>query len=133
MRRALMVLVLGLFLASCAKVVPADERPAALGTVTGTVTVRACGGAYRPESTGCQPQPMDDARLSFSQAGGPVTNTTTDSSGHYLVRLSPGTYQVQVNGQSSSNKLSQVSGSKQLTVVAGQTQTLDFTITIELL
>ncbi len=103
----------------------------ATGAVTGHVQIRACGGAYRPEQTGCPARPMTGAALAFVLIDGSSTSTTrTDSSGAYRIDLKPGTYRVQVLEGSAPRGLA---GPRTVTVVGGKTVTADFIDTIQLL
>jgi hypothetical protein len=133
MKRVLIGAAIVVLISSCGPLERGTE-PLAVGTVTGTVTLRSCGGAYRPEGSACQMTPMQNATISFSGSSGQqVAKTTTDSSGRYLIKLRAGSYNVEVNGHQATYKLSQVSGSRTVTVISGQTQTADFMLTIELL
>jgi hypothetical protein len=107
----------------------------ATGTVTGHVQVRACGGAYRPEQTGCPVQPMAGARLTFQLVDSSNTSTaTTDSSGAYRIDLRSGSYSVQVMEEPAAKRgFAGFAGPRTVTVVAGKTLTADFTYTILLL
>ena len=102
------------------------------GTVTGHVQIRACGGVYRPDQSGCPVRPMVGATLTFQ-----LTNTsdssrvTTDSSGAYRIDLKPGTYTVQA-AQAGSAKRG-FAGPTTVTVVAGKPVTADFVYTIQLM
>jgi hypothetical protein len=103
----------------------------ATGVVTGHVQIRACGGAYRPEQTGCPARPMTGAALAFVSIDGSSTSTTrTDSSGAYRIDLKPGTYRVQVLEGSAQRGLA---GPRTVSVVGGKTLTADFIDTIQLL
>ena len=124
--RALAACLLALSLCGCGT--PALP---ATGTVTGHVQVRACGGAYRPEQTGCPASPMRGAALTFQLIdSSSASTTTTDSSGAYRTDLKPGTYIVQVMEGSVKRDLA---GPRTVTVVAGKTLTADFIYTIQLL
>ncbi len=106
----------------------------ARGTVSGHVQVRACGGAYRPEQTGCPARPMAGATITFQVSNSSSSSTTTDSSGAYRIDLTPGTYSVQVTGEGSAQRgFAGFAGPKTVTVVAGKSLTADFTYTIQLL
>ncbi len=107
----------------------------ASGTLTGHVQIRACGGAYRPEQTGCPARPMVGATLTFQLTGTTSASTiTTDSSGAYRIDLKPGTYSVQVTEQGSATRgFAGFAGPRTVTVVAGKTVIADFTYTIQLL
>ena len=98
------------------------------GKVIGHVVIRACGGAYRPDQTGCPSHPFAGARISF-HSGGNVVTTTADSQGAYQIQLRPGTYSAQVNAE----PFSRVVGPRQITVTAGQSVTADFTYIVQLL
>src|SRR5437899_2559042 len=111
--------LLGMALAGCSG--PALFGPS-LGTVSGHVTIRACGGAYRADQTSCPVRPLAGARITFQMNGNAVT-ATADSSGTYRIDLKPGAYAVQVNAE----PFSRVSGPRQVTVTAGKTVTADFT------
>jgi hypothetical protein len=116
------------------------------GTVTGHVQLLVCGGAYRPEQTGCPARPMADATLTFQLLGTSSSSTvTTDSAGAYRIDLKPGTYNVRVMEMGSS-KLPRpgafadnpptsngTAAPGTVTVVAGQTVTKDFTYTIQMM
>jgi len=123
--RALVACLLAVSLCGCG----AAASPAT-GTVTGHVQIRACGGAYRPEQTGCPARPMTGAALTFQLIGSSASTTTTDSSGVYRIDLKPGTYTVQLMEGSAKRDLA---GPRTVTVVAGKTVTADFIYTIQLL
>ena len=111
---------------------PGGLTPRSTGTVTGHVISRVCGGAYRAqaEETPCAMRAMPDAKLTFKLLNSSTTATaTSDSSGAYRADLPPGTYTVEVTSSGSSR----FTGPKQVTVIAGQTITADFTFVIELL
>jgi hypothetical protein len=111
------------------------------GTVTGHVQLRACGGAYRPDQTGCPAHPDAGVRLTFlldpAGAKGSATTTTTDANGAYRVVLSPGTYTVRATLPSASSTAAaapgRFGGPTHVTVTADKTVTADFSYTIELL
>ena len=120
--RALVACLLALSLCGCG----AAASPAT-GVVTGHVQIRACGGAYRPEQTGCPAR----ATLTFQLIDrSSASTTTTDSSGAYRIDLKPGSYIVQVMEGSAKRALA---GPRTVTVVAGKTVTADFIYTIQLL
>jgi len=131
--RALVACLLGAALCGCG----AGPLPVApvTGTVTGHVQIRACGGAYRPEQTGCPARPMAGAKLTFQSIDATSTSTTaTDSSGAYRIDLKPGTYSVQVMEQGSGQRgFAGFAGPRTVSVAAGRTVTADFTYTIQLL
>jgi len=114
---------------------------ASTGTVTGHVLVRACGGAYRPDQTGCPAHPDAGVRLTFlldpAHAQGSATIATTDANGAYRVVLSPGTYTVRATLPSASSTAASApgrfGGPTHVTVTADKTVTADFVYTIELL
>jgi len=131
--RALIACLLAATLAGCGGV--ASLFTPAPGTVTGHVQIRACGGANRPQQTGCPAQPMAGATLTFQRidAGSP-SKITTDSSGAYRIDLTPGSYRVHATEEGSTRQgLAGFSGPTTVTVVAGKTVTADFTYTIQLL
>jgi len=116
------------------------------GTVTGHVQLRACGGAYRPDQTSCQAQPMADASLVFHEVGtSNSSSVTTDSAGAYRIDLKAGTYNVRVTeiGAAKTQRPGAFAdnpaavggspGATTVTVVAGQTVTKDLTYTIQML
>jgi Carboxypeptidase regulatory-like domain len=126
--RGVAACLFGLVLAGCGG--PAIFVPAS-GTLTGHVTLRACGGANREYQTGCPVQPLSGVKLSFqARSGSTAATATTDSTGGYRVRLAPGTYAVTLE---TAAKYSTLSGPHQVSVVAGQPQTADFTYTIQLM
>jgi hypothetical protein len=98
------------------------------GTVTGHVTVRTCGGAYRQGQNACSSRPLAGAHITFKLSGSQMT-ATTDSAGAYRISLRPGTYDVTADAQASMH----VSGPRQISVSAGTTATADFTYTLQLL
>ncbi len=102
------------------------------GTVTGHVQIRACGGAYRPEQTGCPTRPMAGAKLTFQLINtSSVSTITTDTSGSYRIDLKPGTYSVRpAEGVPARQGFS---GPTTVAVVAGNTVTADFIYTVQLL
>ena len=126
--RAIAVCLLALALAACA-------GPAILGrsvgSVSGHVMVRACGGANREDQTGCPIQPLSGVTLSFKETNASSTATATiDSGGAYRIDLPPGTYMVSL---SNAAVHSPASGPHKVSVTAGKTATADFTYTIQLL
>jgi hypothetical protein len=131
--RALIACLLAATLCGCAA--GGSLSGPATGTLTGHVEIRACGGAYRPEQTGCPARPMVGATLTFQVTGTTSASTiTTDSSGAYRIDLKPGTYSVQVTEQGSAKRgFAGFAGPRTVTVVAGKTVTADFTVTIQLL
>ena len=131
--RAFIACLLAATLAGCGGV--ASLFAPAPGTVTGHVQIRACGGANRPQQTGCPAQPMAGATLTFQlkDVGSP-SKITTDSSGAYRIDLKPGTYRVHATEEGSARQgFAGFSGPTTITVVAGKTVTADFTYTIQLL
>jgi hypothetical protein len=125
--RALIAFLLATILAGCGAG-PSLFGPAT-GTVTGHVELRACGGAYRPEQTGCPTQPYGDVTVTFTGAGSDQA-VTTDSSGAYRIDLKPGTYAVQASGPR--KPAGGMAGPRQVVVTAGKTVTADFVSTIQL-
>ena len=128
--RALIACLLAASLSGCG----AGTSPfaPATGTVTGHVQSRACGGAYRPEQTGCPVRPMAGATLTFQLIDASSASTVrTDSSGAYRIDLRPGTYSVQLKEQGLANGA--FAGSTSVTVVGGKTITADFIYTIQLM
>jgi Carboxypeptidase regulatory-like domain len=114
------------------------------GTVTGHVTLRACGGAYRAEQAGCPAQPLAGATVAFRLTSGGDTSArtvVTDAGGAYRVELAPGVYTVTLTSIGhgpaalSPPAIAPAVGSapRQVTVVAGKTVTADFTYTIQLM
>ena len=143
LKRALFVCLLAIALGGCAGG-PALFGPST-GTVTGHVTMRACGGAYRPEQPGCSARAMAGAMVSFRLVSGNGTPTAqtavTDGSGAYTVKLAPGTYAVSLDSTGYDAQASPhpavVPGigvaPRQVTVLAGKTVTADFSWTIHLM
>ena len=97
-----------------------------MGTVTGHVMIRACGGAYREDQPTCPVQPLAGARVVFEKDGNAVT-TTTDSTGAYRIDLRPGTYGVQAAGRP------EHIATRQVSVTACKTVTADFIYAVQLL
>jgi hypothetical protein len=142
--RALIACLLAAALSGCGS--GASFFGASTGTVTGHVQLRVCGGAYRPEQTGCPARPMADATLTFQLDGASSSSSvTTDSAGAYRIDLKAGTYTIRVTEMGSS-KLPQpgafadnptaangTGGRGTVTVVAGQAVTKDFTYTIQMM
>ena len=131
--RALIACLLTATLAGCGGV--ASLFAPATGTVTGHVQIRACGGAYRPEQSGCPTHPMAGARLTFQLINtSDVSRVTTDSSGAYRIDLKPGSYAVQVMDNGAEKRgFAGFAGPRTVIVVAGKTVTADFAYTIQLL
>ena len=126
--RSLAACLFALALAGCGG--PTIVDPAS-GTLAGHVTLRACGGANREYQAGCPVQPLSGVKLSFKAKGGSTAATaTTDSTGAYRVRLAPGMYAITLE---TAAKYSTLSGPHQVSVLAGQPQTADFTYTIQLM
>jgi hypothetical protein len=129
--RALIACLLAAAVAGCAG---GPSIPgASTGTVTGHVELRACGGAYRVEQTGCPTQPYADLTLTFTpvSSAGSAQAVTTDSNGSYRVDLKPGTYTVQASR--ATNRAGTLGGPRQVVVTAGTTVTADFVYTIQML
>src|ERR1700732_859500 len=127
--RALIACLLAATLAECGARVPFFAP--ATGTAAGHVQIRACGGAYRPEQTGCPAQPMAGAKLTFQLNGSSNTSTiTTDSSGAYRIDLEPGSYSVQLTEEGAAKRgFAGFSGPRTVTIVAGKTGAADFACT----
>ena len=129
LRHAIAACLLGVVLSACGAGTPASGK--ATGTVTGHVQIRACGGAYRPEQTGCPTQLAAGIGLTFRLATAPANasekTVTTDPNGAYRADLAPGTYLVIAAGRGG------LQGPRQVVVVAGRTVTADFVYTIQLL
>ena len=119
------------------------------GTVSGHLQLRACGGAYRPEQTGCPTSPMVSATLGFElRDGSSPATVTTDSAGAYRIDLKPGTYRIRLmegagfwtaflgdSGAAIADRQATGSGfaeSRTVTVFAGKTVTADFSYTIQM-
>jgi hypothetical protein len=126
--RALIACALTMVLAGCGA--GASLFAPTTGTVTGHVELRACGGAYRTDQTGCPTQPYADVTLTFTGTGADKA-VTTDASGSYRIDLEPGTYTVQASGPR--KPAGGLSGPRQVVVAAGKTVTADFVYTIQLL
>ena len=131
--RALIACLLVTVLAGCGAA-PSLFGPTT-GTVTGHVQLRACGGAYRAEETGCPIHPYAGVTLTFSLTSAAATATgqavTTDSSGSYRIDLKPGTYTVRASGPG--DQAGGLAGAREVVVAAGKTVTADFVYTIQLL
>ena len=130
--RVLIACLLGAVLAGCGAG-PSWFGPS-MGTVTGHVQLRACGGAYRPGQTSCPTHPYAGVTLTFTptQAGtGSDQAVTTDSSGSYRIDLKPGTYNVRASGPG--DQAGGLGAPRKVGVAAGKTVTADFVYTIQLL
>ncbi|MDQ6709361.1 MAG: carboxypeptidase-like regulatory domain-containing protein [Candidatus Dormibacteraeota bacterium] len=125
-KRALVSLsVMGL-LAGCAGGPLAAPK---VGTISGHVSTRACGGAARDDATTCRFHPAAGVTLSFRPVnGGGASVATTDSKGFYSISLPAGQYQVGPR-----DPIAAKQASRPLTVSAGQAHTADFSYTIQLL
>jgi hypothetical protein len=130
--RALIVTLLTMVLAGCGAA-PSFQRT--LGTVTGHVQIRACGGAYRPGQTSCPTHAYAGVTLTFALTApsgtGSQSAVTTDSSGSYRIDLGPGRYTVRASGPG--DQAGALGGPREVVVAAGQTVTADFVYTIQLL
>lgn len=134
--RAAVAVAMAIMLSGCAAG-PALFGPQT-GTVTGHVTVRACGGAYRPDQNACQPRPRPSVQLTFSKSGSPPQSVDVDNNGAYTIELSPGTYTVKLAAFGSSlspdsGPVPHFVGPSHVTVSAGKTVRADFTQIVELL
>jgi hypothetical protein len=144
-RRPLLACLLAAVLSACSA--GSGAFGPSTGTVAGHVQLRACGGANRPEQTGCPTRPDADVTLTFqltsAPGNGPRTKVTTDANGAYRVDLAPGTYSVKFAG-SAGSPLPQsfsdgqaafggFSGPRQVIVTTGKTVRADFVYTIQLL
>jgi len=126
--RALIACLLVMVLAGCGA--GASLFAPTTGTVTGHVELRACGGAYRTDQTGCPTQPYADLTLTFTGTASDKA-VTTDAGGSYRIDLNPGTYTVQASGPR--HPAGGLGGPRQVVVSAGKTVTADFVYTIQLL
>jgi hypothetical protein len=131
LKRALLGCLLVIVLSGCGAW-PAIFGPST-GTVRGHVTVRACGGAYRPGQSGCTARPLAHAvvtvRLTSGTGMPSEAATATDATGNYIItRLPPGTYTVTLTAATPV-----VAAPRKVTVAAGKTVTVDFTWVVELL
>ena len=147
LRRTLLAALLAAFLSACSA--GSALFGPSTGTVTGHAQFRACGGANRPEQTGCPSRPYAGVTLTFQRtsgaANGPEKKVTTDANGAYRVDLAPGTYSVRAAGPFTSATLPNAQsfadaqgaggfgGPRQVVVTAGKTVTADFVYTIQLL
>ena len=141
-KRALFGCLVAIVLAACAGGPPIVGP--STGTVSGHVTVRTCGGAYRPDETGCPMRPVADAivgfRLLSANGAAPEQTAVTDGSGAYMIKLAPGTYtvtltavRIAVEGSPQPSAVPAQTGPRQVTVAAGKTVTADLTLIIQLL
>jgi len=142
LKRVLFGCLLAIGLSGCAGG-PALLGPST-GTVTGHVTLRACGGAYRVDQAACSSRPMAGATVSFRLTSGSGASreqtAVTDPSGAYRLELAPGTYTIALSSTGSSPQTSggpavpAASGApRQVTVIAGKTVVADVAWTIQLL
>jgi hypothetical protein len=142
LKRALFGCLLGIIVSACAAGPPILGP--STGTVSGHVSVRVCGGAYRTDQTGCPARPLTEAIVSFrlTSANGAAREQTavTDASGAYTIKLAPGTYTVTLTaawipvvGSSQASPVPARTVPRQVTVAAGKTVTADLTYTIQLL
>ena len=138
----LMGVLLAVSLSACAGG-PSIVGPST-GTVSGHVSERACGGAYRPDQTGCPMRPVADAivgfRLLSANGTAPEATAVTDARGAYTIKLAPGTYtvtldavRIAVEGSAHLSPMPGTTGPRQVTVAAGKTVNADLTINIQLL
>jgi hypothetical protein len=126
MRRTIAATLATLALASCG----GTTTGAGSGSVTGHVTVRACGGANQDGQARCPVQAFAGAKLAFKQDGKTMATATTDATGAYRLSLLTGTYSVE---PITPTRISSWNGPRQVTIAAGKTLTADFTYTIQLL
>jgi hypothetical protein len=146
-RRTLIAYVIAAGLSACAGT---GAFGPATGTASGHVLIRACGGANRPEQTGCPSRPYAGVTLTFalspSAGQGSEKTVRTGANGSYRIDLAPGTYTVKASGASASSTPpkpqsfadSQAApggfgGPHQVVVIAGKTVKADFVYTIQLL
>lgn len=131
-KRTLTSVALGLILSGCAAI--SETSSPVSGRVAGHVTVRACGGANTENQNGCKPQPAAGVTLAFKdRASALISRATTDSTGAYSIKLSPGSYDVTLR-PGGGQGLGRYGGqSKQVIVLPGKTVTADFGYTIQLL
>jgi hypothetical protein len=137
-QRALLAATLATILSACSA--GSALAPPSTGTVTGHVQIRACGGAARPEQTGCPAHPDAGVVLTFlltpAAGKGSEKTVTTDANGAYRVVLAPGIYTVHAASPSTPRNPvapGTFGGPQQVTVTAGKTITADFAYMIELL
>jgi hypothetical protein len=130
--RALIACLLATVLAGCGAAPSFQQN---LGTVTGHVQIRACGGAYRPGQTSCPTHAYAGVTLTFTLTAptgtGSQAAVTTDSSGSYRIDLGPGTYTVRASGPG--DQAGALGGPREVVVATGKTVTADFVYTIQLL
>jgi len=92
-----------------------------MGTVTGSVVIAPCRPVERPGDPPCPPRAGVGVQFQLV-AGGPKVTTQTDATGTYSVKLAPGDYEARSEGGIGPGRSSRV------TVVAGQSVRLDFTV-----
>jgi hypothetical protein len=97
---------------------------AAMGTVTGTVTVVPCGPVepMQPDSAPCRMRPATGVEVDFAW-GGKVVAAQTGADGRYAIELAEGTYQVSVK-----NHMRIVKGPREVSVKAGSTVNADYVV-----
>jgi hypothetical protein len=130
--RALIACLLAVVLAGCGGG-PSLFGPS-MGTVTGHVQVRACGGAYRPAQTTCPTHADGGVTLTFTPTptgAGSEKAVTTDSNGSYRIDLLSGMYTVRASGPG--DQAGGLGGPRQVVAAGGKTVTADFVYTIQLL
>jgi hypothetical protein len=118
MRALLFVAAAGLFACACAA--PPYTGTQAMGTVSGHVYSWPCAPVEIAGSP-CPGRPASGIELDFARGSTQLGAAVTDSTGGYSIELLPGTYTVALKN------VRTIQSPSQITVVAGQVTTADFT------
>ena len=128
LKRALIGLSIAITVAGCAG---NPLAAAGMGTVSGHVSTRACGGVIRENVAGCQFRPAAGVTLSFRElTAGTVRMASTNAAGFYSISLPAGKYQVDPEASIS---VPGREAPRLLTIAPGQSVRADFSYTFQLL
>ena len=119
--RNVLLAALVLVTAACGAYQFPGTSPAATGTVEGAVLAFPC---FPVESAGqqCAGRPVPGLEIDFTSGDG-TAKAVTNSTGHYTVALSSGTWNVHLV-----TRMRIISGQQQVTVVSGSTLTAKYVV-----
>ena len=120
MRNVLLAALL-IVTAACGAYQYPGGSPGGAGTVTGSLTIVPCSPVQSVDN-GCAGKPIPGLEIDFT-SGNTTKAAVTDSTGHYAIELSAGTWKV---GMKSYMRI--ISGPRTVTVTAGSTLIADYVV-----